>query len=448
MKRLLRVAILANVSRRFDRRIIQGITRYAREAGDWDLYVEEQPLKGHSAADRWSVDGLLVAFDDREKAQAVAGVRIPVVGFGGGHGWYEPKSHIPYYATDNEAIGRLAADHLLECGFSRLACYGSRPTRTHHWTEDRIRAFRRRAEERGAVCSIFRARNPTAGQWDTLQRELAAWLDGIEKPVGLLACTDLRARHVLQVCRVQGIRVPDDVAVVGVDNDEMLCEMTTPPLSSIEQGSLRIGYEAAAMLARRMRGEKPSPIRHFIPPESLVARQSTDVVACGDPELAAALHFIRRHACDPIRVADVLEVVQVCRSTLERQFFDALGRTIHLEIERVQIERAKHLLSRTSLLVKQIAKRCGFRYGHYLTTVFRRCTGQSPLEYRRSQERSVEVRRERNANERSEHATIGEQGGDHHRRGPGHRTGRRAGLRARGGESDRGRNRRRPRTRS
>jgi len=382
MKRLFRVAILANVSRRYDRRIIQGIARYAREAGDWDLYVEEQPLKRLPARGRWGVDGIVVAFDDREKAQAVAGLRIPIVGFGGGHGWYDPKSRIPYFATDNEGIGRLAAQHLLECGFSRLACYGSRPSRARHWTEDRIQAFRRRAEEAGAACSIFRGRSPTAGQWDALQRELAAWLGRLEKPVGLLACTDLRARHVLQVCRVQAVRVPDDVAVVGVDNDEMLCEMTTPPLSSIEQGSLRIGYEAAAMLARRMRGKRPRRIRHVVPPERLVARQSTDVIACVDPELAAALHFIRRHACDPIRVADVLEVVQVCRSTLERKFLGTLGRTIHLEIERVQIERAKQLLSGTSLLVKQIAKRCGFRYGEYLTTVFRRCSGQSPLEYR------------------------------------------------------------------
>ena len=343
-----------------------------REAGNWDLYVEEEPLKRLPARGRWDVDGVVVAFDDREKAQAVTGLRIPVVGFGGGHGWYDPQSLFPYFATDNEAIGRLAAEHLLECGFSRLACYGSRASRTRHWTEDRIQAFRRRAAEAGVCCAIFRGRSPTAQQWDALQRELAAWLHSLQKPVGLLACTDLRARHVLQVCRTQAIRVPDDVAVVGVDNDEMLCEMTTPPLSSIEQGSLQIGYDAAALLARCMRGKKPRQIRHAVPPEGLVARQSTDVLACADQDLSAAIRFIRRHACDPIGVADVLEVVQVCRSSLERKCLGMLGRTIHLEIEHVQIERAKQLLIGTNLLVKQIAKRCGFRYSEYLTTVFRR----------------------------------------------------------------------------
>ena len=384
MKRLFRVAILANVSRRYDRRIVQGIVRFAREAGDWDLYVEEEPLKRLPARNRWDVDGLIVSFDDRETAQAVAGLKIPVVGFGGGHGWYDPRSRTAYFATDNVAIGRLAAEHLLECGFSRLACYGSRVSRARHWTEDRIQAFRRRAEEAGVPCAIFRGRSPTAQHWDALQRELAAWLRSLEKPIGLLACTDLRARHVLQVCRTQAIRVPDDVAVVGVDNDEMLCEMTTPPLSSIEQGSLQIGYEAAAVLARAMRGQKPGPLQRAVPPEGLIARPSTDVIACKDQELAAAIRFIRQHACDPIGVADVLDAAPVCRSTLERRFLNLLGRTIHLEIERVQMERAKQLLAGTSLLVKQIAKRCGFRYGEYLTTVFRRTTGQTPLEYRRA----------------------------------------------------------------
>jgi LacI family transcriptional regulator len=237
--------------------------------------------------------------------------------------------------------------------------------------------------EAGVPCAILRARNATAQNWNILQRALTNWLISLEKPVGLLACTDLRARHVLQVCRTQGIRVPDEVAVVGVDNDEMLCGLTTPPLTSIEQGSQRIGYEAAALLAQMMAGKKWRQICHVIPPEGLVARQSTDVVACDDQELAAAVRFIRQRASDPIRVADVLNIAQLSRSTLERKFLDTLGRTIHSEIERVQVERAKQLLVGTTLAAKQIAKQCGFRYAQYMTVVFRRRAGQTPLEYRR-----------------------------------------------------------------
>ena len=385
MKRLFRVAILANVSRRYDRRIIQGIARYTRQAGNWDLYVEEEPLRRLSARSRWDVDGIVATFDDREKAQAVAGLKVPIVGFGGGHGWYDPQSRIPYFATDNEAIGRLAAEHLLECGFTRLAFYGHRRTRLYEWSHSRGQAFAERARDAGVPCHSHLDSRSDSHNWAQLQQELAAWLASLEKPVGLMACTDIRARQVLEACRTIGARVPDDVAVLGVDNDEMMCEFTTPPLTSIEQGSQRIGCEAAAMLDRLMAGKRPSALRYVIPPERLIARQSTNVLACDDPDLAVALRFVREHACDPVHVAQVLEVVRVSRSTLEKKFRAVLGRTVHAEIQRVQVGMAKDLLARTNLLVKQVARRAGFKYVQYMTEVFRQHVGQSPAEYRKAQ---------------------------------------------------------------
>ena len=277
----------------------------------------------------------------------------------------------------------MAAEHLLNCGFSQLACYGDHRSRRHRWCEERIGGFRELARRSGVPCGVLRARRPTARNWTMLQRELSAWLVSLPKPVGVLATTDLRARHVLQVCRSLGVRVPDDVAVIGVDNDEMLCELTSPPLTSIKQGHLQMGYEAAALLDRLMAGKKPSKRRWNIPPEQLVARQSTDVVACADPDLAEAVRFIRRHACDGISVETVLDAVEVSRSTLDRKFHVTMGRSIHAEIQRVQIDHAKQLLAGTDLLIKQIAKQCGFRYSEYLSTVFQRHTGQSPLAYRR-----------------------------------------------------------------
>ena len=384
MKRTYRVTVLANISRRYDRRVIQGIAAFARDAGNWDLYIAEDLSQQLPKQRQQQGDGIIMAFDDREVAHSVARLHIPVVGFGGGYGWHDPNSCIPYFATDNRAIGRLAAEHLLDCGFSRLACYGGRSSRLRHWEEDRITAFRQRAKEAEVPCAVLRARHATTQNWNILQRELNDWLDVLEKPVGLLACTDYRARHVLQVCRARGIRTPSEVAVIGVDNDEMLCELTTPPLTSIEQGSRQIGYEAAALLARLMTGKKPRQFRRAILPERLVIRQSTDVIACDDQDFVAAIRYIRQHACDPISVTDVLNIAHISRSTLERKFLSVLGRTIHLEIERVQIDCAKQLLAGTNLLVKQIAKRCGFRYAQYMTVVFRRCMAQTPYEYRQS----------------------------------------------------------------
>ncbi len=383
MKRTRRVALLGNVSRRYDRRVIQGVAAYARQAGGWSLYVEEDPLQKLPRLERWDGDGILADFDDHKFVVAVRGLKIPVVGFGGGRGWYDEASQVPYFTTDNAAVGRLAAEHLLACGFTRLAFYGNPRRRLHQWCEEREDAFCARAAAEGVRCVAYRGRHADAQHWSVQLRELAAWLRGLPRPIGLMACTDIRARQVLEACRMIGARVPEDVAVIGVDNDEMICELTAPPLSSIEQGSRQIGFQAAALLDRLMAGRKPGPLRSVIAPESLIARQSTDVLACDDADVSAAIRFVRQHACDPIRVDDVLQRVPLSRTTLEKRFSGVLHRTVHAEIQRIQVERAKQLLATTDLQVKQIAQRCGFKYVPYLTRVFRLQVGLAPVEFRR-----------------------------------------------------------------
>ena len=389
MKRLRRVAVLCNVSRRYDRRVIQGLSAYAREAGRWSLYVEEDPLQKLPRLDTWDGHGIIANFDDHKIAVAVRGLAIPVVGFGGGRGWYDPASGVPYLTTDNTAIARLAADHLLSCGFTRLAFYGNPRRRLAEWSEEREEAFAQCAAEVGVSCAIYRGRHADAQRWLVQLRELATWLKSLPKPIGLMACTDIRARQVLEACRTIGARVPEDVAVIGVDNDEMICELTTPPLSSIEQGSRQIGYQAALTLDRLMAGRRPSADRQVIGPESLIPRRSTDVLACDDPDLTLAIRFVRQRACDPICVEDVLRQVPLSRSTLEKRFRASLGRTIHGEIQRIQVQQAQHLLAHSPLLVKQIAIRCGFKYVPYLTRVFGQHVGISPVEYRRQHRSSL-----------------------------------------------------------
>lgn len=382
MKRPLRVAVLGNVARRYDRRIIQGVADYARQSGRWSLYVEEDPLEKLPTLARWDGDGIITNFDDHKTAVAVAGLKIPVVGVGGGHGWYDPASKVPYFSTDNLIIGRLAAEHLLDCGLPRLAFYGNPRRRRHQWSEQREQAFQDRARAAGVPCAVYHGRHPNAQHWTRQLRELTVWIKSLTLPIGLMGCTDIRARQVLEACRMIGLRVPDDVAVIGVDNDEMICEFTAPPLSSIEQGSRQMGYQAAALLDRLMAGRATPQLRIEVAPEGLIARQSTNVLACDDPDLGAALRFVREHACDPICVDDVLQRVHLSRSTLEKRFQALLGRTVHAEIQRLQVDRAAHLLSHTDLQVKQIAKRCGFKYVPYLTRVFRLHRGLAPVEFR------------------------------------------------------------------
>jgi LacI family transcriptional regulator len=385
MPRSRHVALIVDAAKPYDRKIIGGVAQYMKEQGNWSLYVEEDPLQKLPDLHDWRGHGIIANFDDRKVAAAVRGLKVPVVGVGGGYGWYDPSSHIPYFATDDDAIARLAAEHLIDRGFRRLAFYGYPRTRILRWSEDRGRAFQQMAGQAGIPCSIYTGHHETACKWMELQRGLMAWLRSLEKPVGLMACNDVRARHVLEACRAIGAKIPEDIALIGVDNDEMICDLTDPPLSSVEQGVRRMGYEAAALLDRLMAGGKRNLAQvHFVmKPEGVVERRSTDTLAIEDVDVVAAVRFIRRRACQRIQVDDVVRHVGVSRSTLKNRFKEVLGRSIHGEIQRVQLEKARQLITDTDLPLKQIAIQAGFQYVQYLTRLFKNRIGQTPARFRR-----------------------------------------------------------------
>jgi LacI family transcriptional regulator len=208
------------------------------------------------------------------------------------------------------------------------------------------------------------------------------WLQELPKPIGIMACNDLRGRHILDACRQLNLRVPEDVAVVGVDNDELMCELAVPPLSSVAQGSERLGYEAAKLLGRLIRGRCLRPKHIVVPPISIVPRRSSDLIAVDDPLLSAALRFIQNHAAEQIGVPDVVRNAGVSRSTLETRFRTQLARTIHDEIQRVRIETARRLLTATNLSLSKIAERAGYRNSYYMSAVFRRELGVPPSQLR------------------------------------------------------------------
>lgn len=382
MTQMRHVAVIVDAARPYYRQLLAGVATFVKETGNWSLYIEEDPLQRMPELHTWRGHGILANFDDRRVARAVTGLNVPVVGIGGGYGWYDPASGIPYFVSDNEAIARMAADHLLERGFRHLAFCGFPRTRINRWSEERARAFQQRAREAGCPCSVYTGRRETARHWMQLQRELMAWLRTLQTPVGILACNDIRARHVLEACRTLPIRVPEDVALLGVDNDEMICELTDPPLSSVEQGTRRIGYQAAAMLDRLMTGGKAPKLRFLVEPERVVTRRSTDTLAIEDAEVAAAVHFIHANAFDDIGLADVVAIAGMSRSNIARRFKAVMGRSIREEIELVRLERARQLLATTDLPIKQVAILAGFRYLPYLSRRFRQVLGQTPAQFR------------------------------------------------------------------
>ena len=384
LSRLHRVALIYDARLAYDLKVMTGVAAYLREHAGWNVYIEENSLKDQRLPElrAWKGDGIIADFDDPRVATAVRESKLPAVAFGSGYGWYDPDSRIPYFFTNNEAISRMAADHLLDRGFRRFAYCGYPRTPINGWAEEREHAFVKCIRARGFPCGVYRGRHKTSREWASLQSSLCAWLASLVQPVGLMAANDNRARQVLEACRAAGLRVPEEVAVIGVDNDEMLCQLSSPLLSSIEQGARRIGYEAGVLLDSIMSGRKPRQRRFIVDPEGVITRHSTDILALEDPKIAKAIAFVWVHACDGINAQDVVDAVAVSRSGLEGRFKRVVGRSVYAEIHRVRLERARQLVSNTNRSLKQIAADTGFRSLQHMTTLFGRAFGHPPAAYR------------------------------------------------------------------
>jgi LacI family transcriptional regulator len=213
---------------------------------------------------------------------------------------------------------------------------------------------------------------------------VARWIQSLPKPVGMMTCNDMRGQQVLDACRALRVMVPEEVAVVGVDNDEVVCTLSEPPLSSVVPDTERIGYEASVLLAQMMAGGGPlAGSKVFIEPTGIITRRSTEVLAMEDRQIAAVARFIREHACEGIDVSDVLRVAPLSRSTLDRRFIQIMGHSPKDEILRVRLNRAKQLLAETDFSQALIAEKVGFEHVEYLSRIFKKRVGKTPSEYRR-----------------------------------------------------------------
>ena len=378
------VALLIETSNAYARGLLRGIRAYIREHRSWSLYVGEH-RRGEPAPQwlkRWRGDGIIARIESAAIADAVVAVRVPAVDV-------SAARHVPellYVETDDVAIAALAADHLLERGFRHFGYCGDP---RFNWSNAREEHFHQRVTRAGFDCRVWRPSRNRRGKAppDRERSELAAWIRALPKPVGVMACYDIRGREVLDACRQLGISVPDEVALIGVDNDELICDLADPPLSSVIPDTQRTGYEAARLLDLLMAGQSELPLAHLIPPLGIAVRGSTEVLATDDADVSAAVRFIRAHATEGINVEDVLRAVPLSRRVLEARFEKLLGRTPHSEITRVQIERVKELLAETDLPLAAVAHRAGYRHVEYMSVAFKRETGRPPSEYRREARR-------------------------------------------------------------
>jgi len=371
-----KVALLIETDRAYGRGILRGISRYSHLHGPWSCYLEPgsiprrlPELKG------WGCQGIIARVERPAFGAAIKRLGLPAVVLG-----YEAAAGQVRVGTHSENEGRMAAAHLLERGFRQFAYCGV----PKQYSGERQRGFAERIEARGCRVSVYQRRWTTRERWwNGEQEHLAAWIAGLTKPAGLFACNADQGRRVLEACLAAGVAVPEEVAVLAVDDDEILCSLAHPRLSTIVLNTEKAGFEAAAALDRLMAGRKPDRWEIVVEPGRVVTRQSTDVLAIEDRDVALAVQFIRERATSGITVRDVLDAVPVSRRTLECRFQQFLGRSPHAEILRTRLERVKTLLVSTDLPMPKVAEAAGFATPEYMACAFRRETGIKPGEYRR-----------------------------------------------------------------
>lgn len=382
-----RVALLIESSRAYGRDLLVGIAKYIRIHGPWSIEFEEGDPGGSLPPwfGRCKWDGIIARVTTPAIARAMRRTGAPVVDLYGGL----PESGFPHIRSDEDAVGRMAADHLIARGFRRFGFCGYNGA---DWSNLRRRGFEKRVTEAGFPCQTFEnplqarpAANREYEEHDARHaQELRRWLESRPKPFGLMACNDSRGRQVLSCCRESGLAVPDDVGVIGVDNDEIFCELSDLPLSSVILNAQRIGYEAAALLDRTMAGElrggEPSVL---VKPHGLATRRSTDVLAIEDRPIAAALRLIREHACEGVKVPFLAKSVGLSRRALERRLDQAIGRSPKEEILRVRLNQVCRLLTESKLPLAAVAELAGFEHAEYLARLFKKKFGVTMSAFRR-----------------------------------------------------------------
>ena len=379
-----RIALLFNANKMFDREVIAGIAAYLRSKRTaWDLFLEEDFRLRLSGIAGWQGDGIVADFDDPAVAAALSGCSVPVVAVGGSYA--SPDGYprgVPYVATDNFKLVKLARDHLIDVGLQRFAMFSLPEARENRWAQEREHAFRSLMLEEGMAAEIFHGGKTCVSSWDEAVQSQIDWLRSLPKPVGIIAVTDARARQLLQACTIAGIAMPEQVALIGIDNDPLVRALTRIPLSSVIQGAHEIGRTAAHLLDQMLHGVHLADERILVPPAGINTFASSQHQPVRHPHVMRARHFIRQYACQGIKTGQVAEYVGVSRSSLEAYFRHELGCSVHDTILRFKLNAAMACLDSKDRSIADVALACGFNTIQYMYLVFKRELGCTPRAYR------------------------------------------------------------------
>lgn len=378
-----RIALLFNANKVYDRHVLTGIGQYLTSTRvEWDLFMEEDFRSRTVGIHHWRGDGIIADFDDPVVGEALCGMSLPVVAVGGSYA--DPANYpagFPYVATDNAKLVRLAYDHLIDQGLQRFAFYGLPPTPGNRWAMEREQAFLEMTRADRLEGLVFRGSPTSAGGWGVAQEAIADWVRALPKPIGIIAVTDARARHLLQACIVADVPVPAEIAVVGIDNDPMAQLLSRIPLTSVIQGAEEMGHTAARLLHQMLHGGRLTQQRIVVPPKGINVQASSLHVPMNNPHVMRALHHIRQYACLGIKTDQVADYVGVSRTLLEEHFKRELKLTVHQAILQHKLQTAQQMLANAAVPLADVAVRSGFTSLQYMYAVFRRELGCTPRQY-------------------------------------------------------------------
>jgi LacI family transcriptional regulator len=359
----------------FARNVVRGVLNYkSTHQLSWQLHLVEQTSFDPKLFVRQKYDGVIGILPP----QGVP-AKIPFIHITGQHAEHKPG--VFYIEQDNEAVIRSAVDHLWRKGYRNLALFGYPRLAVLRWQEERVEAFLRICTEYGATSSLFfpsRRIEQSGSKHQFLEQALTS----LPTPSGVIAVNDFRALDILEAAKRSGVSIPEQIAVMGIDNDEMLCSLSVPPLTSIEHFPEKKGYHAAGMLDALLRNSRNIP--SFSPSLQLIERGSTNLLVHENRQLLTALEYIQRHAGTALRTEDIARTLETSRATIERMFRTKLRSSVNREIAAARISLAKQKLAEPGTQLKEIAAQCGFQNVHYFTTVFKKSTGISPGAYRGS----------------------------------------------------------------
>ena len=389
-----KVIITADTSRVSGRRLIRGIVKYARLYGPWlfnrqpmfNQYqtgskISKSEVKILSQLKEFNADGIIANnINIKEQFDHILNMGVPMVIIGD----YFPKeqySRCIRIRSDPDAIGKLTAEHFLDRGYKNYAFCGYDFI---NWSNSRGKSFGKMVADNGFQTHYYvQPKSPSKRRWENEQYIMAKWLQSLPKPVGVMASNDDRAQQVIEACKIENLHVPEQVSVLGVDDDEFVCDLTGPPLSSVFLNNEKAGFEASRLL-QKMMGDKDFPKQEIIvTPTHIVTRQSTDILAIDDPHVAMAIRYIRQHSKELIQVSDVVNVVSLGRRTLEQRFNKTIGRSIFNEITRCRIDKISQALIESNKSISEVVLDFGYSSEEHISRYFKRTQGVTPLEYRK-----------------------------------------------------------------